>query len=127
MSLRTQAAADAAAILEDSTTGFGWAITVTDPDATSADLTGFSSDIHQLVDPQTGVTVSGRSASVVLRIASLTAAGLGIPVGVAGASSKPWIVAFDDIVGTAWSFKVRESMPDRAIGVVICTLEPYTP
>lgn len=126
MGLREQAEADLGGILEDKNRGFGWAITVTDPDGNYADLVGFSDDISQLIDPETGQVVSGRLASVVLRISSLTADGLGLPVGISDASLKPWVVVFDDIGGTSHTFKVQQSNPDRALGVVSCILETHT-
>ena len=125
MSLRTLAEADLGLILEDATTGFGWPIIVTDPSNTTATLTGFSDDIAQIIDPDTGQAVSGRLASASLRISSLTTAGLGLPVGIADAGSKPWIVQFNDINGVPYKFKVAQSNPDRAIGMVTLLLELY--
>ena len=125
MSLREIAETDLGTILEDSTTGFGWPITITDPSGTSKDLTGFSDDIAQIIDPDTGQAVSGRLASIAIRIGLLTDNGLGLPVGIADAGSKPWIVEFNDINGNAFKFKVSQSNPDRALGVVICLLELY--
>lgn len=127
MGLRTQAAADLATILEDDTSGFGWSITVTDPNGTSAALKGFSTDIAASIDPDTGTLVLGRSASVALRLAALTAAGLGLPKGVPDETSKPWVVVFDDINGTSHTFKVREGHPDYALGIVVCHLDEYEP
>lgn len=126
MSLRAQAEADLAFIVEDPA-GFGWAITVTNPAGTSQALTGLSNDIAQAIDPETGQAVSGRTASVALRIATLETVGLGLPTAVASKSSKPWLVTFDDINGAAHTFKVSEVLPDRAIGVVVCMLQVYHP
>lgn len=125
MSLRTLAEQDLGAILEDSAYGFGWSITLTDPDGLTDTLTGFSDDISQVVDPDTGQLVSGRLASVALRISSLVAAGFTLPRNVSDNTSKPWVVTFDDINGTAHTFKVRQSDPDRALGLVVCILEGY--
>jgi len=127
MSLRATAETDLGRILEDNTRGFGYSITVTDPAGTSAILTGYSNDISQVIDPDTGEAVSGRLASVAMRIALLTAAGLGLPVGIANAANKPWQVQFNDINGNAFTFKVSESNPDRALGLVTCLLELYSP
>lgn len=127
MNLRTQAEADLAFTLEDGVFGFAFDITVTDPDGNSGILTGSSNDIAQLIDPDTGQAVSGRLASVALRLSSLAAEGLGIPEGTADESSKPWVIAFDDINGSPHAFKVSESNPDRALGVVVCILEGYDP
>lgn len=125
MGLRNTAESDLGAILEDSVTGFGWAITVTSPAGVSASLTGFSDDISQVIDPDTGQAVSGRLASVALRISSLTSHGLGLPRGIADSASKPWVIDFLDINGNPFKFKVQQSNPDRALGLVICILELY--
>lgn len=125
MSLRQLAETDLGLILEDSSTGFGWSITVTDPAGTIRTLTGFSDDIAQIIDPDTGQAVSGRLASVALRTSSLIAAGLTLPRGIADSGSKPWVIEFDDINGSAYKFKVAKSNPDRALGLVTCLLELY--
>ena len=125
MGLREIAEADLGTILEDSAYGFGYSITVTDPLGVVKSFTGFSNDIAQVIDPDTGEAVSGRFASVALRISSLVAAGLTLPIGIADSKSKPWIIQFDDINGNAFTFKVSKSDPDRTIGMVICILELY--
>lgn len=125
MGLRELAEKDLGAILEDSVTGFGWPITITDPAGNVGTLTGFSDDIAQVIDPDTGQAVSGRLASVALRASSLTFVGLALPRGIADTGSKPWVVQFDDINGNAYTFKVSQSNPDRALGLVVCLLELY--
>ncbi len=125
MGLRDVAEQDLGAILEDSVMGFGWSIQVTDPDGLSKPLTGFSDDISQIIDPDTGEAVSGRLVSVALRISSLTAVGLALPVGIADSAIKPWVIEFDDINGNPFKFKVAQSNPDRALGLVTCLLELY--
>jgi len=127
MGLRAQATTDLAEILEDEDAGFGWPITVTDPDETSAELVGFASDVAQEVETETGLVVSGRTSSVAIRIGALTAAGLGLPRGVPDEDAKPWVVAFADSEGTEHTFKVREGRPDLALGIVVCLLEAYEP
>lgn len=124
MSLRQQAAADLATLVEDRD-GFGWDIRVTPPDGLGVDLVGLSTDVATSIDPETGQAVSGRTASVALRIASLEAAGMGIPVNVHDRDRFPWVVEFRDIHGAPHRFKVVESRPDRAIGIVVCLLEAY--
>jgi len=125
MSLRTLAEKDMGAILEDGVHGFGYPIKVTDPAGTIGNLTGFSNDISQLIDPDTGQAVSGRLATVALRISSLTTAGLGLPINISDATKKPWIVEFNDLAGNPYKFKVKDGDPDRTIGMVICMLELY--
>jgi len=123
--LRQLAEADLVNILEDDTFGFGYSIQVTDPSGTIGLFTGFSNDISQIIDPETGQVVSGRAATVVLRISSLECEGLSLPQGIADAASKPWIVEFKDINCNDFKFKVAQSNPDRALGIVVCILELY--
>lgn len=125
MNLRLTAEADLATILEDDASGFGWPIKVTDPDENVGNLKGFAGDIGRLIDPDTGTALSGRFAGFTLRISSLTAEGLGLPVGISEASKKPWVIEFDDVNGNAHKFKVVESDPDRTLGIVTCILELY--
>ncbi len=129
MGLRETAEQDLGTIMEDSATGFGRPITLTAPDGTVGLLTGFSDDIAQVIDPDTGQAVSGRLASAALRIAHIEAKlpGKGLPVGIADAAIKPWLVAFDDINGNSFTFKVAQSNPDRTLGLVTLILEIYTP
>jgi hypothetical protein len=126
MNLRQLACQDALAILEDSDSGFGWPIVVTDPDGSTYRLTGFSQDIGQVIDPDTGQAVSGRLASVALPIARLEASGLELPREIPDKTKKPWIITFDNILGASRSFTVRETLPDTTIGVVVCILEFYS-
>lgn len=126
MGLRELAEADLATVLEDAVTGFGRDVTLTDPNGFSAPLVGQSGDIAQMIDPATGMVVSGRAARVTLRISSIVAAGFtALPKNVASASEKPWLVTFADLAGTSSTFKVALGDPDRTLGVISCTLESY--
>lgn len=124
MGLWADASADLRGFLENDDE-FGQALTVVDPSDASAALKGFGVDIGLLIDPETGQGVAGRRGSVAISIASLTAAGLGMPVGISDASLKPWRVTFDDANGNSHTFKIQECQPDRALGVVVCILEAY--
>ena len=128
MSLRSAAEADLSFILEDGVMGFGWPIVITSPNGVSASFTGYSNDISSLIDPDTGQAVSGRIASVALRISTLRSSTLGdIPRGIADSGQKPWIAKFDDINGLPYTFKIQSSNPDRGLGIVTCLLEVYNP
>ena len=128
MGLRADAEKDLAFILEDDIRGGAFPVIVTDPAGfiSVSPLKGYTNDISQLIDPDTGQAVSGRLATVSLRISSLIAAGYTtLPENVSDATGKPWLIAFDDINGNSYTFKVSESNPDRAIGIVTCSLETY--
>jgi hypothetical protein len=120
MSLRQLAEQDLSFTLEDSVTGFGWPVTLTDPTGFtgSSNLTGQSHDISQIIDPDTGTAVSGSSTAFVLRLSSITAAGFSEPKGIADVDSRPWLVTFDSINGAPYTFKVEYADPDRVLGTI---------
>lgn len=128
MGLLSQAEADLAVTLE-APGDFGTAVTLTDPSGFSGNVQmyGMVADIEQMADPDTGVSVTARHASCVLRITSLTSSGFTwLPVSVPDAASKPWRVSFASIHDPAViEYKVKESRPDRALGVVSLILEFY--
>lgn len=116
---------DLGAILEDSATGFGWPIILTAPDGARYELIGYSDDISQVIDPETGAIVSGRAASVALRMSSIVSLGLELPRAISDTGRKPWVVEFLDILGGAHRFKILQSNPDRALGLITLMLEIY--
>lgn len=122
MNLRLLAEQDLALTLEDSVTGFGWAVTVTDPAGASVDMTGQSHDVGLAIDPDTGIPISGRSCAVTLRTSSIVAAGIAVPNGRPDQSLRPYLVTFNDINGAPYKFKVVDSIPDRVLGIVTLIL-----
>lgn len=119
MDLHQLAESDLAFTLE----GDGQTVTVTNPAGTSAPLKAISNDISLLIDPETGVPVSGRNANVALRVASLRAAGLEMPVGIEDGAQVPWLVAYTTVTGESITTKVMASNPDRSLGLITCRLE----
>ena len=126
--LREQAVLDLQTIIGD-TDGFGWSVTLTNPEGITATLSGLTTDISFGIDPETGVAVSGRTASVTFSMKAIRELDcfqeLGVPAGVADKSKKPWVVKFLDPLGNEYTFKVLESLPDRAIEAIVCLLETY--
>lgn len=127
MGLRAQAAADAKAILEDSSaSGFGWPLVLTSPAGVETSVVGFATDVSESVDPETNALVSSRQASVTISLASLAASSTELPAVVASRSQRPWLVAFADVTtGVVGTWKVVDVLPDRALGVVVLRLESY--
>lgn len=119
MDLHQLAEADLAFTLE----GDGQTVTLTDPTGASADFQAISNDISLLIDPETGVPVSGRNANVALRIASIRAAGFLLPKGVEDGAEVPWVVDYTTVDGDTVTTKVMASNPDRAIGLITLRLE----
>jgi hypothetical protein len=126
MNLRELAEADLAITLEDGLTGFGWPVTLTTPAGVQVNVTAQSNDISLMVDPQTGVLVSGRQASATVRISTLYAQGVSaLPFGEPRRGAKPWLAQFNDINGQSFTFKVVNGEPDRALGVIVLLLEAW--
>lgn len=124
--LRDIASADLAKILGDTSTGFGRNTQVTNPSGVSAPVVGFSTDVSTAIDPDTGMLISGRTASVAFHFSALRLAGfIDNPRGVADNKSRPWVVEFNDIEGNPHKFKVFRSNPDRAAGMITLELEAY--
>lgn len=128
MSLRLLAERDLITISRDVDGGFAWEIVLTAPDgfASLDPLMGFSQDVMQTIDPETGLLVTGRLASVSIPIKSITESGyFGLPRGIADTAGHPWRVTFNDLSGAAHTFKVFESKPDRTLGNIVLLLEAY--
>ena len=126
MGLREQAEADLGMIIEDRSFGWGWDITLTDPNGKTEALVGLSQDISLAVDPDTGMLVSGRTATIALRISTLRAKGFAEnPKNIPDKNKKPWVVGFRDINGVPCLFKVIRPSPDATIGAITLVLETY--
>ena len=121
MGLREQAKLDARAILED-VSGFAWPVTLTSPAGVASSLLGFTTDVGQTIDPETGQAVAGRRASVSLPRAALAA----LPEAVADKRRKPWIATFADSQGEVLQWKVIDVLPDAVLGIVVLLVELYT-
>jgi hypothetical protein len=124
MSLAAQAEADLATVLESSS-DFGVPFTLTDPDEFSSaeQLFGRFSDVGQVMDPGTGAMISGRHATLTVRISTLTAAGYSeLPEGIIDESSLPWIVEAAGPSTPLQKYSVAQTFPDRALGVVTMVL-----
>ena len=120
--LYAQAAADTKAILEDSASGFGVPMVLTNPDGVTQNITGHAADIGNTIDPETGQNISGRIVHVSLPTESLT---IGRPRGVPDEGSSPWLVELQ-LPGEEQpqTFKIFESMPDR-VGIIVCFCEKW--
>ncbi len=123
MSLVDQAAADLAAIFADEQ-GFGVEVFLTTPDGIRVGVRAFAADVAHLIDPQTGQAVSGRVVSLALPLASLVE-WPGLAAGTVDTDRRPWVVELCDPRGVEHTFRIRETRPDRTLGVLLCFLEPY--
>lgn len=125
MGLLAEAATHLRTFLEDSDGGFGLAMTVTDPDGVSGSITGYSGNIGQKIDPDTGMTIAGQQIHATLPIAALQETFSAQPRGVHDETLKPWLVLLQlPGMAAAQTFKVTEAAPDEQ-GAVVCFLEFY--
>lgn len=119
MDLHQLAEADLAFTLE----GDGQTVTLTNPEGVSAQLKAISNDISLIIDPDTGVPVSGRNANVAFRVSSLRAVGFELPKGIEDGATVPWLVQYVTVIGDTITTKVMASNPDRSIGLITLRLE----
>jgi tetrahydromethanopterin S-methyltransferase subunit B len=126
MGLREIAHQDLQSIFADAS-GFVWPCVITSPDSVSVDFDCRSNDIHLSIDTGTGDTVTGRQATVVVLVSDLIDSNFQTISGVANSSIKPWVVVFDSINGISGTYKVAETYPDHALGLMVMLLEDYTP
>lgn len=120
--LRDLAERDLRAILHDKA-GFSWPLHLRNPEGADLALCGFSNDVEQTIDRDTGLPIVGREAHVTIAMRDVL--DFGEPQGINNATRKPWVVIFDDILGRSQTFKVKQALPDRALGVIVCFLETY--
>jgi ABC-type branched-subunit amino acid transport system ATPase component len=120
MGLRAEAERILSEMIEN-TDHFGSAVSLVAPNGSVQELTALVNDISAAVDPQTGAIVSGRQVTCALRMSSLAT----LPTAVADVVGKPWVLQITDILGVTRSFKIRETIPDRTIGVLVCICEAY--
>lgn len=126
MGLRDTAAADAIEIIQDLNDG-GDEISITSPAAASEDFLALTTDIAFSIDPETGMTVTGRQCTATVPISDLIAAGFAAIEGVADADAKPWVLQMTDSNGVTGTFKVAKTAPDNTLGIMVLFLEGYTP
>ena len=124
MSLSQMAERDLQYIMEEDVSGPRWALSVTDPSGTNVDLYGISNDISEALDPETGQIVSARSVTASLCIKTLLANFAALPRGIHNTNERPWLIEFTDLNDRTQAFKVKEAMPDRRAGIIVCDLEP---
>lgn len=122
MDLHALAESDLAFTLEAD----GQTVTLTDPSGQSASVPSISNDISLLIDPETGVPVSGRNANAAFRISTLRNAGFTLPKGIDAGDEVPWLVHYTTVNGDEITAKVMASNPDRALGIVTLRLEVTT-
>jgi hypothetical protein len=122
--LRDDAAAFTREILEDDD-GFSQAIDVWNPAGEKLSLKGFAKYVGQTLDPGTGLLVSGMASSVTLPLGALVDGGFEMPMGELDQRKAVWVVEFANADGKAMRFKVKQTHPDRTLGVVVCQLEHW--
>lgn len=128
MSLREIAEKDLKFILENDTGGNRYPLTIIDPNGYQSvnQIYGCSNDISQMIDPETGMLVSGRNATVTIRVNHLITEGYtDLPEVEHDSGLKPWVIKMDDLQGNTHTFTIRSAMPDKTVGIITLILELY--
>ena len=120
MSLLAKAAADVRSILNDVAGGVAVPITIVPPTHDSVIVNGFQTDVGLSTDPDTGVMVAQRKASIAISQADLLAAGIDIPEGVPDDDRTPWLVRWTPPTGEQQTMKVVNVLPDK-LGCLVLT------
>jgi len=124
MSLQDSAANFVRSILENKDQ-FGIEMTVTDPSGVQAQITGIPTDIHQSIDPQTGLLVASRTLCVSMPLAAFDEKFGKRPEGVSARGRRQWLVELKlPTMPAAVKYAVEGTRPD-AIGIVLCFLQIY--
>lgn len=125
MSLRTTAANDFKKITQN-LKEWGLKLTITAPDDSTFDVIGLATDISLKVDPDTGLVVSGRKASVAISLDQFRANDITeVPSMRPDQSGKPYRISFTSEDGNTYNFSIRESIPDRTLDQVVLILQQW--
>lgn len=124
MSLLSDLASTARDILSN-TADFAVSMVVTSPEGRKVTVAGIAADIGLSIDPETGVSIAGRKASVAISSALLAENGLELPRNIPENDKRPWVVEWTPPTGPAQKMKVVSTIPDK-LGVVILQLEKYS-
>ena len=106
------------------TSGFAVPIVLTDPEGTEHEISGIAADIGLTIDPDTGVMVHGRKATVAISLALLAELGLSIPEAQPDEDTRPWLVTWTPSTGPAQTMAVVGAIPDK-LGCVVLELSAY--
>lgn len=111
MNLLDVARGDLPSLLSD----FSVAASITSPLGVITTVEALHRDTGEMIDPETGLNVSGRHVSIAVAISSLPS---GLPYGVPDRNRKPWKVEME-----GKTFRVVQTRPDTVLGVLVMILE----
>ncbi len=125
MSIRDLAAKDIRAIVARGDVSAD--ISIVTPDGGSFAIKAIVNDIGQRLDPETGGYVTSNDATCTFVLQDLYDAGVQIPYGVMDESEQLYTLSFNSVAGVQRNFSIKEVMPDRTVGMVVCMLSEYQP
>lgn len=106
------------------TTSFGVAMVLRNPDNETLEINGLENDIGLSIDPETGVAVAGRKASVAVSYQDLLDGGFELPENIPDDTETPWLVTWTPMSGGPQTMKIVGTIPDK-LGIVVLQLEAY--
>lgn len=104
---------------------FGVSMTFTAPTSKTATVTGLHKKHHLGIDPEKGVAVNTKTASVSVSEKFLADAGYPVRNGNGVVDLKKHLVAVKDSTGTTETYIIEQWFPDETIGLIVCTLGTY--
>lgn len=114
MNLRDQAELDNSFLVEDSVSGFGSAIKLTDLQGVVYNVTGIYNRIGVDIDPETGLLVAGKKSTITVRASNFSADNL---------PNDGWTVETLDIMGKMVNARISFVMPDLTAGRITAILK----
>lgn len=116
---------DSQKIMNSTRYGFSTDIELINPDGLTLPFKAIVAVIHNLIDPDTGVPVSGFLATASINILDLKDQSVEMPEGEMDENERPWLIRESDILGQQVTYKIVSTAPDKANGNIVCDLGAY--
>lgn len=111
--------------ISGSTAGFGISMTFTSPENDTATVNGLHTKHHLSIDPETGVPINAKTASVSVAEDFLTDKGYPTRNDNGEVSFAGHTVKVKDSTGTEVEYYCSQWFPDEKIGFIVIILQDY--
>lgn len=105
--------------------GFGVEMTLTAPTSQSITIKGLHKKHHLGIDPEKGVAVNTKTASVSFSEKFLTDQGYPVRNSKGVVDLKKHLVDVKDSTGNSEKYIIEQWFPDETIGLIVCILGTY--
>jgi len=123
MGMMEQAAAD---LLQITTGDFGTDILFTPPTGSPKTIKGIGVKHHLKYD-EYGAPISSKTTRISVSELALNAVGYTVRNVNKEVALIGHLVAWTDVVGNSWTYKIKITIPGETLGSIVCILDDYTP